>query len=388
MTDDGVLIDLVDFVYAAVLDDSLWPVVLAKLAAATGAAQAVIATLDRRAHTFASIQRRAYPDLLESYTRYWAFHNPLWIKSMARPAGEVFSLDALMPRQDFAKAPIFNEWWQPAGYSLAMLGTNLHVEDMASSLVCVINARGNDALSPGQARVFEMAARHVVRAARLHRQLWTRGAAQDAAPERFENLRQGAILVDGSANVLFANAAAQVFLQAGDGLALEAGRLAATGGAAALERLVASCGRAAGPLQGPFGGELAVPRGPHRPPLRLTVMPLRSGEPAAEMPWLGLRAPAAIVTINDSETGARQLARELRSRFGLTLAEAALAAEIVKGDGREAAARRRGISIATARAQLSSIFEKTGTRRQAELVRLMIELAGRPDPRDGEKSDA
>jgi DNA-binding CsgD family transcriptional regulator len=54
-------------------------------------------------------------------------------------------------------------------------------------------------------------------------------------------------------------------------------------------------------------------------------------------------------------------------RFGLTDAESGVAAEILKGDGRLAAARRLGISDTTAKTHLSNIFEKTGTRRQAEL---------------------
>jgi DNA-binding CsgD family transcriptional regulator len=107
-----------------------------------------------------------------------------------------------------------------------------------------------------------------------------------------------------------------------------------------------------------------VQRGPHHAGLRLVVTPLRSRNRAAEIPWLGLRAPVAIVTIADPEISRQRLAQDLNERFGLTVAEAGLAAEIVKGDGREAAARRRGISVATARSQLASIFEKTGTHRQ------------------------
>ncbi|THD54576.1 MAG: response regulator transcription factor [Bradyrhizobium sp.] len=46
--------------------------------------------------------------------------------------------------------------------------------------------------------------------------------------------------------------------------------------------------------------------------------------------------------------------------------------EIVKGDGRQAAADRLNITVGTARSHLSSIFDKTGTKRQAELVRLLF----------------
>jgi DNA-binding CsgD family transcriptional regulator len=62
----------------------------------------------------------------------------------------------------------------------------------------------------------------------------------------------------------------------------------------------------------------------------------------------------------------------LRERFGLTPAEATFAFEIIKGDGRQATADRLGITVGTARSHLSNIFDKTGTKRQAELVRLLV----------------
>jgi DNA-binding CsgD family transcriptional regulator len=379
LREDSKLIALIDLIYAAVLDGALWPTVLAELADATGTMQAIIATMDRRTETFASISRRAYPELEASYKDYWAFRNPLWDNATALPAGEVFSLDAIMPRQDFTKTPIFNEWWKQADYGLAMLLANLPVEDRVKSLICVVNARGNDALTSEQTRIFETAARHVSRAVRVHRQLWTLDLMHGAAPERLESLRQGAILVDAAANVLFANAPARAVLDTGDGLVLKGGCLASTDGADTLQRLIASCARGVGPLRGPLGGELDVRRHPNRLCLHVTVTPLRCKDPATGIPWLGLRPPAAIVTVVDPETGRRQLAQNLHSRFGLTGAETGLAAEILKGDGRAAAARRRGISVATARAQLSSIFEKTGTHRQAELVHLLLELADKRD---------
>jgi DNA-binding CsgD family transcriptional regulator len=61
--------------------------------------------------------------------------------------------------------------------------------------------------------------------------------------------------------------------------------------------------------------------------------------------------------------------------FGLTAAEAAIAAELVNADGVAAAAARLGLSRATVRTHLIHIFQKTATRRQAELVRLMFAWA-------------
>ena len=44
---------------------------------------------------------------------------------------------------------------------------------------------------------------------------------------------------------------------------------------------------------------MAIERGPLRPPLRVTVTPLRSMGTVAELPWLGLQIPVAIVTVAD-----------------------------------------------------------------------------------------
>jgi len=64
----------------------------------------------------------------------------------------------------------------------------------------------------------------------------------------------------------------------------------------------------------------------------------------------------------------------LRQGFGFTAAEAAFALEILKGDGRKAAAARRGITDGTARTHLSRIFDKAGVNRQAALVRLLLQM--------------
>jgi DNA-binding CsgD family transcriptional regulator len=61
-----------------------------------------------------------------------------------------------------------------------------------------------------------------------------------------------------------------------------------------------------------------------------------------------------------------------REQFGFTPAEANFALEITRGDGRQAAADRLGITVGTARSHLSAVFDKAGVRRQAELVRLLL----------------
>ena len=58
----------------------------------------------------------------------------------------------------------------------------------------------------------------------------------------------------------------------------------------------------------------------------------------------------------------------LRTTFGLTAAEADLAAAIVSGESLRDYGERRGRSLNTVRTHLKAVFAKTGTNRQAELV--------------------
>ena len=58
----------------------------------------------------------------------------------------------------------------------------------------------------------------------------------------------------------------------------------------------------------------------------------------------------------------------LRCHFGLTPAEARLALHLVAGETLRSAEVKLNISYETARSRLKSIFDKTKTHRQAELV--------------------
>jgi DNA-binding CsgD family transcriptional regulator len=100
---------------------------------------------------------------------------------------------------------------------------------------------------------------------------------------------------------------------------------------------------------------------------------------AAVSPGLAARlADERLVAIFvlDPQGASDPTARQLQLQFGLTPAEAELACEVAKGEGLVACAKALRISRATASTHLQRIFEKTGTNRQAQLVRVI--LASRP----------
>jgi len=73
-------------------------------------------------------------------------------------------------------------------------------------------------------------------------------------------------------------------------------------------------------------------------------------------------------------------ARQLMDLFGLSAAEARLARALCHGDSLEDYAADHGLKLPTVKTQLRSIFAKTGTERQASLIRL---ISGIPVIRDG-----
>jgi hypothetical protein len=153
----------------------------------------------------------------------------------------------------------------------------------------------------GLTLTFKAALRHIDRAVRIHRELRLRDLDNYTAPDRLECLHRGVMLVDGASRVVFANAAARALLNSAGGLALESGCLRGTDGSdALLQGLIVSCKRKAHPRNGPGGG-ISVRAGPRRS-LRVTVTPMRVKGIVAELPWLGLHIPVAIVTVSAPAT--------------------------------------------------------------------------------------
>ena len=89
-----------------------------------------------------------------------------------------------------------------------------------------------------------------------------------------------------------------------------------------------------------------------------------------------LRAEASVcVCLTDLEAEGRLPDGPLRDVLRLTPAEARLAQALFEGASLQEAATRFAVSPNTLRAQLSSIFGKTQTNRQSELVALLARLA-------------
>ncbi|MDN3574934.1 helix-turn-helix transcriptional regulator [Methylobacterium longum] len=84
--------------------------------------------------------------------------------------------------------------------------------------------------------------------------------------------------------------------------------------------------------------------------------------------------PDTVLMLLDPEIAPEGNSFALQRIFRLSPAEARLALSLASGATLAEAAEAYGVCVATARAQLKAVFQKTGARRQAELVLLISRL--------------
>lgn len=114
------------------------------------------------------------------------------------------------------------------------------------------------------------------------------------------------------------------------------------------------------------GGIVRVPRVSARKPYSIMVVPL-----APNKKNMQYNANAAVL-IFEPHMKKNTTSDLFRSSYDLTASEARLALELTNGASLAEYSQQRDISINTARTQLRSIFRKTETSRQAELVSLLM----------------
>jgi len=117
----------------------------------------------------------------------------------------------------------------------------------------------------------------------------------------------------------------------------------------------------------PGGGAMRAIRPSGKRPYGILVGPVSKQYPA-----LSTFRPAISIVITDPERNELLPVHKLQAAFGLTNAEARLAAQLAAGEDLRATAEKLKITYGTARTRLAEIFQKTETRRQGDLIRLLL----------------
>lgn len=178
----------------------------------------------------------------------------------------------------------------------------------------------------------------------------------------------GVVVVDERLRVLWLNSAAEDIVRRGDGLVVHNGVLR-THAHDDCRNLGEVVRRAARPHPSEQRTSLvSVARPAAAAPLRLCVAPIPRGiQPS-------LNGPSSYVAVFAIDT-ARPISPPghlLKEAFGISGAEARLALALANGETPKEYAAGQNLGLPTVRTQLQSIFAKTDTRRQSELMRTLI----------------
>lgn len=209
---------------------------------------------------------------------------------------------------------------------------------------------------------------HLGRAVRNQSALLELTRERAVALATLEKAHYGIMIVTADAAVIFANSAAMDITGDSDGLSADSsGRLRASP-PANQARLSTLIREAAGPEGS--SGNVAITRPSGKRPLIVRITPL-DGMPADPSP----RPRAVLLLVVDPDHDLEPTPKALHDLYGLTDAETLVAMGVIRGDGLPAVADQLSVSLFTARTHLQHIFVKTGTHRQAELVRLLLSSA-------------
>lgn len=207
---------------------------------------------------------------------------------------------------------------------------------------------------------------HLRRALAIHDRLERVDGRRHDAYAVLETLPTGIVILDAGGVVEFANRSARDLVGRRDGLSVESGVLHAyrRSGIDLLSGLLREVAE---------DGEqrvLSVERPSGRPAFRCLLS--RLWQTVGEgLPNL-LAVPRVVCFISDPDRPLEAPAEILQRLFGLTVGEARLAERLVAGDTLPAAATSLGIRESTARDRLKSVFAKTETAGQTDLVRTIL----------------
>ena len=180
----------------------------------------------------------------------------------------------------------------------------------------------------------------------------------------------GVVGLNADGTLLFMNAVAESLVARHDGLIVDDGQVRAARAAdnRTLQKLVGETLNAFNDALDAAGGVITIARPSGRTPFVLRVVPCL-GQRLSD----STRLPAVLIFLADPDRQATPRT-DLLLALGLSKAEAGIAELLAGGKTLTEAARSRGVSHNTARAQLRSIFAKLHVRSQVELVNVLCEV--------------
>jgi DNA-binding CsgD family transcriptional regulator len=300
-----------------------------------------------------------------AYETHYAKINPWMRHATVRPLGRVVQADRMLARAELRKTEFYADFLAPQGIETG-LGVTIHRESGYNFLFSVVGADCEES----EMRQAQDTLQSVVPALRLAFETYRRRPDLLGDRDGLAGLRPAlaALRVGAGLRVAHADDEAVRLLGTAPSLSLDSsGRLRCSLPAVAewIEAELAAWGTDAAPTQRVFhlprpGGDL---------PLRLTV--LRSDGSGASY----FRGPECVILLDDPAASIPVAVVEFCRMHGLSRAEARVVAGLVRGLTPAEIAAESGVSLPTVKTQLRGIFERTGLRRQVDVVRHVCIMA-------------
>jgi len=388
---------LLGLLYEASASPEHWSDFLLALVESTHAEVAAFTLVDPQERCSVFANPEFDPAWQRAYSDYYFRHDELFelfVEARRLHGGWVGTNQSVIADADFHRTLIFNEFARPIGMAHQFGAILAGLDGGMEGGVTLLRAAQPGPFGREAVALLTLLAPHLKRAINTHRALSQARTQQSELQQSVEALDLAVMSVDGSGRVIRMSEAARAIVAVGRGIGLEGGMLQASradeqsrmteliAGAAAtgtgkgvefaVRNLVSGAPEAGNdPLwTPPTGGAMVISRWPPSHPLRVVIAPFHSKELLLD------DRPAALIFLSDPDARPASRGSILRALYGLTPTECRLADLLMQGCDLAEAAERLRMATGTARFHLKSIFRKTGTGRQSELMRLVLALPG------------
>ena len=371
-SDDALLNEIVETIAGSGFDSVGWLHALDLMARFVPNSGVALQVLDRsRPELNCILTSGVDPSFERSYLAYYGDRNP-WVADMQRMSvGRPGFVEEMPSYPGLHRTEFYNDWVRPQmfrGHGGAMVVAR--GEQSVAVIAINADARRHELLRPRIEALLKAVlapAQNALNLARLAPVLELyRGDLVEAVE------RPAVVLADGL-KVVAANGRFEECASSGDAvLVSRAGRLGFTD-AEATKRLEGEVKRLVADRTSSCPNPLLVRRPFPAQPLIVTLTALPGPKASASL-LTGLMPRQVLAVLVDPDRQARVPEEILRRIFGLTRSECAVANALANGSTLEAYAETHRVSKFTVRNQLRSVCEKTGVRRQSDLVGLVLRL--------------
>lgn len=309
-----------------------------------------------------------YPeDGWQQYLEHFYHRNPLNGPTFRTQIGDALKASTLDAFDEFLRSELYIELGKPLGLIDAIQGT---IDKTASSIAVLTCVRHVDAgpVEADDLRRMTLVLPHLRRALSVARLLDLHTVRADSFTEAVDGLSAGVFFISAAGHLIHANAAGQAMIDARDPMTLAGGHLV-TSDHANLETIRQAYAAALDETMVIATPSVSVSlTGRDGRPFTAHVLPLNSGTRSRAA---GSISAAAVVFVREATVDIPAAIAAASQLYSFTPAETRVLSALIEVGGATAIPGMLGIAKRTVQTHLERLFEKTGTKRQAELVRLI-----------------